>query len=130
MYEKAKEVILSGDYELTAAVATLEIWALKGTISREQADELIQLAREHADVTQSLDILKTIEDHEKRLRALEQGGSVSGSSEEWPEYVVGRSYYNGDKVTFEGRRYTCNLPEHTTVCVWSPKDYPAYWQAA
>lgn len=29
-------------------------------------------------------------------------------------------------ITFEGNKYKCIVPEGVT-CVWSPKDYPAYW---
>ena len=45
------------------------------------------------------------------------------------KYVVGKWYYNGDKCSFEGVNYVCIAPEGAT-CVWSPKDYPAYWEVA
>lgn len=48
-------------------------------------------------------------------------------TEEYPEFVVGKWYYNGDKCSFGGKNYTCTAPTGT-VCVWSPTDYPAYWK--
>lgn len=50
--------------------------------------------------------------------------------DEWPEYVAPTgahdAYYNGDKVTFKGKHYTCIAPVGT-ACVWDPDTYPAYW---
>lgn len=47
--------------------------------------------------------------------------------DEWPEYVqptgVHDAYMTGDKVTFEGEHYICQIDN----CVWSPRDYPAGW---
>ena len=56
----------------------------------------------------------------------------SGSTEpvepvEYPEYVVGKWYYNGDKVSFKGKNYECIAPSGV-VCTWSPEGYPTYWQ--
>ena len=34
---------------------------------------------------------------------------------------------NGDKITFEGGKYKCIAPDGV-VCVWSPKEYPVYWE--
>ena len=39
------------------------------------------------------------------------------------------AYYNGDKVTYNGKHYVCIAPDGT-ACVWSPDVYPSYWQAA
>lgn len=48
-------------------------------------------------------------------------------SDVYPEYVVVKWYYNGDKITFDNEKYICTAPDGQ-VCVWSPVDYPAYWQ--
>ena len=49
------------------------------------------------------------------------------SLDEWPEYVhptgAADAYIRGDKVTFQGRHYICQMDG----CVWSPADYPAAW---
>lgn len=44
-----------------------------------------------------------------------------------PDYVPGTWYYRGDKVRLNGVLYTCVAPAGA-VCVWSPTEYPAYWQ--
>lgn len=52
------------------------------------------------------------------------------SVEEWPEWVrpisTETAYNTGDKVTFEGGHYVCQMDG----CVWSPSEYPAGWQEA
>lgn len=37
------------------------------------------------------------------------------------------AYHAGDKITFEGAHYICIVPEGV-ACVWSPAEYPAYWE--
>ena len=63
--------------------------------------------------------------------APEQGETEPG--DEWPEYVqptgAHDAYYNGDKVTWNGKHYICTAPDDT-ACVWNPDAYPAYWQEA
>lgn len=50
--------------------------------------------------------------------------------EEWPEFIQPtgghNAYSKGDKVTFEGQRYTSLIDGNT----WSPAAYPAGWQKA
>ena len=48
-------------------------------------------------------------------------------TESYEEYTVGKWYYNGNKVSFDGKNYNCIAPEGV-VCVWSPTEYPAYWE--
>lgn len=43
------------------------------------------------------------------------------------DFVVGKTYYEGDKVRFDGKIYECIAPDGV-VCVWSPSDYPTYWK--
>lgn len=57
---------------------------------------------------------------EDRVQALERAAVV-------PEYVPGKWYYRGDKVSADGINYTCVAPAGV-VCVWSPTEYPDYWQ--
>ena len=67
----------------------------------------------------SVDVLTKLEELDKRLTVLEKsGGDTSGEdTAEYPEYVVGKWYYNGDKCSFEGVNYVCIAPEGAT-CVW------------
>ena len=52
------------------------------------------------------------------------------SVDEWPEFVQptgsADAYNRGDKVTFQGQHYICEMDG----CVWSPADYPAGWRLA
>lgn len=133
MYEICKNVILVGRYELSVMLRKIDTLWLQGQLSDQQKTELEQLARDHADPVMSVNVLKQLEDHETRLRAIEEalksGQPAPGPTEEYPEYQLHHAYRTGDKVTFEGKHYICKLPEHTTETTWSPKDYPPYWQA-
>ena len=48
--------------------------------------------------------------------------------EEYPAYIqptgAHDSYNTGDKVLFNGKKYTCKMDN----CVWSPETYPAGWE--
>lgn len=130
MYEIIKSVINSKVYELSDMLKKIDVIWLKNQITEEQRNELIKLAQDSADPTMSVDILARLDDHEKRLRALENGESVIPPSPgKYPEYVKGQPAYNGDKFMWKGKIYQCVLPEHVDVCVWTPDDYPAYWRA-
>ena len=125
MYEILKEVITSKRYELTDMLRKIDtLWA-QGDLDDEQRTELIALAQGNADMTQEVNVLTKIEELEQRVRALETGNTEPG--EAYPDYVVGKWYYNGDKITFEGVKYKCIAPDGA-VCTWSPTEYPTYWE--
>lgn len=89
---------------------------------------LLNLLREgenNADTAQEVNVLAKLEELEKRVRALESGSTEPG--ETYPDYVAGKWYYNGDKITFEGGKYKCIAPDGA-VCTWSPTEYPTYWE--
>lgn len=125
MYEIIKNVIESRIYELNDMIKKINIIWVEGGITDEQKDELISMAQENADYSQSVDIMKKLNEIEERLRKLEEGGSEP--SEEYPEYIVGHWYYKDDKITFNGKKYICIAPDGQ-VCTWSPDEYPAHWQ--
>ena len=75
----------------------------------------------------SSNINNRLNDLESRVRALESNTQIETPTEEYLEFVVGKWHYNGDKCSFGGKNYTCTAPTGT-VCVWSPTDYPAYWE--
>lgn len=125
MYEIIKNVIESRVYELNDMIKKINTIWIEGEITDEQKDELITMAQENADYSQSVDIMKKLNEIEERLRKLEDGGIIV--PEEYPEYVDGKWYYRGDKITFNGEHYTCIAPDGQ-VCTWSPEGYPAYWQ--
>lgn len=127
MYRIIKNVIERGGYDLTDILQKVKtLWA-NGSITDEQYDELLGLARGRAQTKDSIDIIAMLNDLESRVRALESNTQTETPTEEYPEFVVGKWYYNGDKCSFSGKNYTCTAPKGT-VCVWSPTDYPAYWE--
>ena len=131
-YEITKNVITSQRFELNDMLYKLDTFWTMSELTKEEYTELVQLAREKADPAASLNLQKRLEDIETRLRVLEASGANPGTgpAEEWPAWQVHKVYKTGDKVTFtDGKRYICNLPEHTTETTWSPADYPGYWLA-
>lgn len=136
MYSVVKSVIESRNYELADMLTKIDTLWVQGSITEEERAELIDLARQNAEVQQSIDILAKLEELDKRVRANEEAirmltetESEGGESEEvtYPEYVAGTWYRNGDIVLFEGKDYMCIAPEGQ-VCTWSPSEYPAYWE--
>ena len=125
MYDVIKDVINTQRYVLADMLHKIDtLWA-QGDIDDDQRTELIALAQGNADMTQEVNVLARLEELEQRVRALETGSTEPG--EAYPDYVAGKWYYNGDKITFEGGKYKCIAPDGV-VCVWSPKEYPAYWE--
>lgn len=143
MYDVVKNVIESKNYELAdmlKKINTLWVQGVKnGGISDEEKEELTALARQNAEVRQSIDVMRKLEEFDKRLKVAEdaikemkgeapEGGEGESGEVTYPEYVPGNFYYNGDKITVDGKNYKCIAPVGV-VCVWSPSEYPAYWEA-
>lgn len=126
-----KNVILAGAYDLTDMLKKIDTLWVQGNLSDEDRAELQAFAREHADPEQSYAPLQAqIDALAERITKLEQGTSDQ-PAEEWPKYVkptgAHDAYHNGDKITFEGVHYVCIAPTGA-ACVWSPVEYPAYWE--
>ena len=130
MYEIIKNVIQSGRYELTDILAKIDTLWVQSSLTDDERTELMNLARSGADPTQGVDVLAKLSDLDKRVAALENAGTTNPEPDvECPEYVAGKWYYKDDKCTYKGSKYICTAPEGV-VCVWSPDEYPAYWQLA
>lgn len=137
MYGVIKNVINSKRYDLADILKKLDTLWVQGTITEEQRTELVLLAQNNAKVENSVDLLKMYIELDKRVTALEKANapveddSVSGEEDvevvTYPEFEVGKWYYAGDKISFNGSNYVCIAPDGA-VCVWSPADYPAYWE--
>ena len=127
MFDVAKNVIQSGNYKLTEMLDKLTTLWMEGQLDNEQKDELTQMAKQSPDARAELDVLAKLEDLDRRVAALEAGESGGGEAEEYPEYVAGKWYYNGGKMTYNGKRYTCIAPAGV-VCVWNPDEYATYWE--
>ena len=128
MFEVIKAAIEAGGYKLDAMLNRIHTFAAKGYISADQMAELEAMARGEANASEEVSIFAKVAELEARIRALEMGAvSAPPSTEEYDEYVVGKWYYNGDKISFDGENYVCTAPDGV-VCVWSPVEYPAYWE--
>lgn len=126
-----ENVILMGMYDLTDMLKKIDTLWVQGDLDDADRAGLKELAREHADPTQSYAPLQAqIDALAARVEKLEKtaGGDPA---EEWPAYVkptgAHDAYHAGDKITFEGAHYICIAPEGA-ACVWSPAEYPAYWE--
>lgn len=130
MYKIVKSVIESGNYDLTAISKKISALWVENQLTDAEYGELLQRAKDGAKTENSIDVLAKLEELDKRLLVVENGSKIEDeTAEEYPEFIVGKWYYKGNKVSFEGTNYVCIAPEGT-VCVWSPKDYPAYWEGA
>ena len=116
-------------FDLTAMLAKIDYHHIRGNLSDADREELVALARNKANPMGGVDVMAKLQDHEARIKALEDAGKTAGgdtTEETVPEYQVGKWYYNGDKVLFESVVKTCTAPAGV-VCTWSPAEYPAYW---
>lgn len=135
MYEVTKNVILSGNYELTDILNKIDSLWLQGSLTDAERLDLIELARAKAEPSNSFAPLQAqIDALAERVAKLE--GKVEpvdpdAPVEEYPEYHqptgAHDAYHNGDKVTFNGKHYVCIAPEGVAV-VWSPEVFPSYWE--
>lgn len=136
MYETIKNLIEKGGYELVDILKKINTVWLKSYITEEEMEELETLAREKANTDNSIDVINKLkeidakmQDHETRITKLEnpEGEPEEPTEDTYPAYVSGKWYYNGDTCSENGKNYTCIAPSGQ-VCVWSPSEYPAYWQ--
>ena len=135
MYEVTKNVIQTGSFELTDILAKIDTLWLQGSLTDAERLELNEMARGKADPSNSFAPLQDqIDALAARVKALEDAAKPADPEtpvEEYPAYVqptgAHDTYHNGDKVTYNGKRYICIAPEGVAV-VWSPDTYPAYWQ--
>lgn len=133
MYTITKSVIESKNYDLSDMLKKLDTLWVQGSISDAEREELIALARKNAEVQNSIDIMAMIDDLEERVRILEtkvntgSTGNTGSTNSNVAEYKPNKKYKNGDKVLFEGKVYICIVPDKEK-CVWSPADYPEYWE--
>ena len=136
VYEALKDVILNTGYDLEETLDKIYVMYSKGRLSKEQMEELEELARENAKTDNSIDVINKLKEIDLRLKNCEtEIASLKEAEEnpeepeidEYPAYEPGKWYYNGDKSSENGKNYICIAPEGQ-VCTWSPSEYPAYWQ--
>lgn len=136
VYEALKDVILNTGYDLEETLDKIYVMYSKGRLSKEQMEELEELARENAKTDNSIDVINKLKEIDLRLKNCEtEIASLKEAEEnpeeleidEYPAYEPGKWYYRGDNCSENGKNYTCIAPEGQ-VCTWSPSEYPAYWQ--
>lgn len=118
-------------FDLSTMLQRINTYHVLGALTDEDRNELEAMARQKADPFGGLNVAAKLLELEERIRQLEQQkaeDSGNDASESAAEYVAGKWYYKGDKVLHNGIVYVCVAPEGI-VCVWSPSDYPAYWEA-
>ena len=133
MFEIFKSVITRGGYDLNGILKRIDSYHIEGKLTDAERDQLYALARNKANPSGSMDVLAKLQELDERVRALEQAGkdnaTESDTTEAVEEHIGGKWYRTGDQVIFDGKLYTCVVPDGA-VCVWSPDEYPAYWEAS
>lgn len=130
MQKIIENVIDSKNYELSDMLKKIDTLWLQGSITDEVRTRLSEKARANANVQNSLNLILKVEELDRRVKALEEANIDTETEEptdEYEEYVSGKWYYTGNRISFEGKNYECTAPEGTP-CVWNPVEYPAYWE--
>ncbi len=125
-----ENVINRGMFDLKGLLKKIDVFNIEGKLTDTERDELYIKARGAANAENSVDILAKVAELEQRVIKLENASADNDTATgetTADEYVVGKWYYNGTKITFEGTEYTCIAPDGA-VCTWSPAEYPAYWE--
>lgn len=117
-----ESVINRGSYDLSDLLKKIDSYHIEGKLTDVEKDELYRKAR--GEAAPNVDVMAKLMDLETRVRKMESA-EVPGQ-EEYPEYVAGKWYYAGDKISYGGKNYVCTAPEGA-VCTWNPDEYPAYW---
>ena len=123
MFETVQTIINAGGYDLADLTERIKTLYALGELTEVEMKQLLDSAAANAnqdamlpDMSERVGALETrIAAVEERVGKLEAGGVEPGEPEEpadeWPEWVRPTSkdtqYNKGDKVTFNGKHYTC-----------------------
>lgn len=141
MFETFQTIINAGGFDLVGLTQRVKTLYAIGELSEDEMGQLLEQAQTNAKPDDSyaplVDRVKSIEEWEttieKRLSKLESGSSADTEepekpADEWPEYKqptgAHDAYRVGDKITYNGKHYTCVMDG----CVWPPDTYPQGWQ--
>lgn len=121
-----KTVIENESFNLSDILKKIDKVWFENRMSDDERESLVMLAQEKAKAENNVDIMRKLDELEKRIRVLEEMKVSEDEPTDVPVYEVGKWYYKGDVVMFEGSQYECTAPDGV-VCVWNPIEYPAYW---
>ena len=152
MFNIFKNVIETSDFDLRDILNKIEESYIKSSLSKEEQEELEEMARQHAkpensyaslqsqidDLAQKIEELQvTINANAQGMSAIKEaveqlGGTVTTPTvqpeEEYPEYKqptgAHDAYKIGDKISYDGKHYECIF----NGCVWNPDEYPSGWK--
>ena len=141
MFATFQTIINAGGYDLADLTERIKTMYATGELTEEEMRQLLEQAQANAKPDDSYaplaDRMKVIEtwqrEVEERLDKLESGSStdpseLEESADEWPEYKqptgAHDAYHVGDKITYNGKHYTCIYDG----CVWTPDAYPQGWR--
>ena len=138
MKQIIEDTILHGSYKLQTKLLQIDEQEIKGNISKEEKEYLVDLAREHAqrENEYAKDFNERLEALERKVKALEDANKVEEPSEpseevvveEYPEYkqpLGGHdSYMKGDKCSENGKKFISLIDGNN----WSPSVYPQGWK--
>ena len=119
-----ESVITRGGYDLGDLLKKIDSYHIEGKLTDAEKDALYQQAR--GEAAPSVDVMAKLMELEDRIRKLESEEVPEVPAAEYAEYVPGKWYYAGDKISFGGKNYVCSAPD-VVVCTWNPDEYPAYW---
>lgn len=137
MYSVIKDVIEKGDFELIDMLAKINKLWVESSLTEEERDELVSLARTNANpdnsyaenTEQIANLWEYCQQLDIRLSQLENGQGTT-EPEEWPEYIqptgAHDAYKIDNRVMFQGKKYICKMDG----CVWDPLTYPDAWKLA
>ena len=123
-----QEAIKGGSYDLASMINRIDYHHIRGNLTDEEREALVDMARQNAQPFGGLDVPAKLQELELRISTLEKGKEAdTDTGGNVPEYVPGKWYHGGDAATFKGKIYVCTAPDGV-VCTWSPEEYPAYWE--
>ena len=141
MFETFQTIINAGGYDLAGLTQRIKTLYVMGELTEDEMKQLLEQAQDNAKPDDSYaplaDRVKAIEEWEttieERLSKLESGlstdpGDPEEPGDERPEYKqptgAHDAYHVGDKITYNGKHYTCVMDG----CVWTPDAYPQGWR--
>lgn len=141
MFETFQTIINAGGYDLADLTQRIKTMYAMSELTEEEMKQLLEQAQADAKPDDSYaplaDRVKAIEEWEttveERLNKPEadsptEPGESEKPADKWPEYKqptgAHDAYHVGDKITYNGKYYTCVLDG----CVWPPDTYPQGWQ--